>query len=409
MKAIIIGNSAAGLNALETFRSYDKNSSITLISKEKDIAYSKVLLPYFLRGKTLYENLFIRSETYYEERDVQTYFGTSVMSVNDKERYVILDEGKKLFYDRLLVASGSSPINPPTKNLEGPGVFHLWTLEDMNKMKHYFVPGKRLLVIGSGLVSLQSAWSAVSRGLNVKVYARSMPKFVDEEAADILKDQILSYGVDFRTKVLIDRIERNKDGSISVYPDNSESFVVDFIIVGTGVRPNCQFLKGTEVGIDRGIMVNDRMETSSQNIYAAGDVAQGPSILANKGQITYALWSTAVEHGKVAGANMAGKDCIYEGALNMNVTQMFGITVASVGEYRDIQGLNKYVVRDAKNKSYRKIILKNNIPVGGAILGKSDDVAKLGALKPLIKKKKEINNIEKFLTKHFLFNMYSKM
>ncbi|MBT4290777.1 MAG: FAD-dependent oxidoreductase, partial [Deltaproteobacteria bacterium] len=172
MNVVIIGNSAAGLNALETFREYDKTSSVTIVTKEKGPAYSRVLLPYYLRKKVDYEQLYIRDWKYYQKMNAVVIEDT-VTQVDAGKKTLTLKNGSPLSYDRLLIASGSKPVNPPIEGLEGPGIYNMWTLQDTENIERYFQEGKRVLVIGASFVSLQATWAAVKRKLDVSVFVRS--------------------------------------------------------------------------------------------------------------------------------------------------------------------------------------------------------------------------------------------
>ncbi len=331
MNAVIIGNSAAGLSALESFRTYDPESSITLISAEPGPAYSRVLLPYFLREKVPYEYLFIRQADYYERMGVE-----------------------------------------------------------------------KVLILGSGFVALQTAWAACRRGLEVTVFEllpRIMPKVLDEQGAEILHRKIVEHGVDLRVGVSTERIEREQDGTILVFAGGHPTLAVDFIVDGTGVRPNVQFVEGSSVEIEGSILVNNRLETNVEGIYAAGDVAGGPSVF-GEDHVAHALWPTAVEHGRIAGANMAGRYIEYTGSLNMNVTEMFGITVASMGIFCDDKRLEQYG-STAQGERYIKILLRDGIPVGGVILGNTEDAVLLGVLRPLVRWKRALNDVSGFIEKRF--------
>lgn len=390
MHVVIIGNSAAGLSALESFRKYDKDSKVTLISKEGGLAYSRVLLPYYLRGKVDYDTFFIRDKEYYNNMNTD-YIEAAVESVKDEEKLVVLEDGRKLQYDKLLIATGSRAMKPPVPGLELEGVYHMWTLEDVHNLEPYFKKGNRVLVLGSGFVSLQAAWAALSVGLDVKIIelaGRIMPTVLDEKGAELLTEKIREKGAELRCNTLTQKVEKTEDGTFMVYPKDQEPFEVDFIIVGTGVRANIGLVEGTKVETDRGILVDPTMETASKDIYSAGDVAQGPTTFGDKHMI-HALWPTAIEMGKIAGANMAGKALEYEGSLNMNTTQMFDITVASMGCFADDAG-DKQVVLDGKDfggYGYVKIVYQGDLIIGATTIGSSDLVPLLGKLRPIIRKK----------------------
>lgn len=387
MKIIVIGNSAAGLSAIEAFRKVDKESEIILISKEGGNAYSRVLLPYVLRGKLQYNNMIIRDDQYYKDLNIK-YIEGEVTRVCEEENYLLVDGSTSINYDKLLIATGSNPVKPPIPGINEEGIYHMWTKSDVDKLTPYFKKDKRVLVIGSGFVSLQAAWAAVVKELEVTVVEladKIMPTILDEVGGQILANQILKKGVDLKTKTLTQKIEKLEDGSFRVHFKDQNPIEVDFIIVGTGVRPNVKFLDETSIEIDRGILVDETMRTNIENIYSAGDVAQGVTTFDEDRQI-HALWPTAIEMGKIAGQNIAGLNRKYEGSLNMNVTQMYDLTVGSIGRFsKDLT--TKSFVFPEENIGYLKICYDGDLVVGGCLVGSSDAVKVLGKLRPIIRKR----------------------
>jgi nitrite reductase (NADH) large subunit len=394
MRTVIIGNSAAGLNALESFRKYDSASPVTIISSEPGPAYSRVLLPYYLRGRISFDNLFINSLDYYQKLKARTIFEKTVIGLDHQRKMLTLSDASQVPFDKLLIASGARPAEPNIKNLHGPGIYHMWTLKDVQNIAPYFRSGKKLLVLGSGFVSLQAAWSAWLQGLKVTIYEiapRIMPQVLDETAAAILQRKIIEHGVNLKVGTFTEKVERNPDGSIGVYAKNQETINVDIIIVGTGVCPNTEFLKDSKIMMERGILVNDKMETNVPGIYAAGDVVQGPTAF-GESHVNHALWPTAVEQGKVAGANMAGENMRYQGSLNMNVTQMFGLTVASMGKFLSSdKNYHEIIYCPPQQGKYLKVVFAGEVPVGGITVGDAEQVAFLGMLRPFIRQKKKVS------------------
>lgn len=404
MQIVIIGNSAAGLSALRHFRSIDRDSQITLISAEPGIAYSRVLLPYYLRRKIPYENLFIRQLEDYAKLDVKTEFGAKVRQVDTGSRTLRLDDGRTIGFDRLLIATGSRPFLPPIEGLAGPNVYHLWTLDDTEQLDPFLQTGRRALVIGSGFVALQAAWAAQQRGLKVTVYEllpRIMPTVLDERAAALLHQKVEEHGVEVQVGIQTDAVERRGNGVLGVQAKGRPTLEVDLIIVGAGVRPNTEFLDGSPVQTDRGIPVDGHMETNVPGIYAAGDVARGPTAFGETHQ-THALWPTAVEHGRIAGANLAGQSILYQGSLNMNVTEMFGITVASMGKFTEREGLTSHIIDEAGQSRYVKIILGEGIPIGAVALGGAEDTVMLGRLRPWVRNHRRLPDVVGFIEGRYL-------
>lgn len=388
----IIGNSAAGLAAVEAIRKFDKESPINVISKEGGLAYSRVLLPYVLRGKVAYENMTIRDKAYYDTHKIN-YIEGEVLHLDTDKQTLKLEDGSEVAYGKLLIATGSNPVKPPIEGIHAEGIYHMWTKEDLDGLAPHFESGKRMAVIGSGFVSLQAAWAAVYQGLEVTVIEladRIMPNVIDNKGAEILTDKIRSFGVDLRTETLTQKIEKLEDGSFKIFMKDQEPVEVDCIVVGTGVRPNVKFLEESAVTVDRGIPVNAFMETNVENVYAAGDVACGPTAFGEE-HVIHALWPTALEMGEFAGLNMIGQKSKYEGSLNMNVTQMYDLTVASMGQFSEGLQHQNYTFPETAGKGYLKVTFDNDILAGACLVGSTEAVKILGRLRPLIKDKKKID------------------
>lgn len=386
MRVVIIGNSAAGLAAAKTFRKYDKNSELVIISKEKGLPYSRVLLPYVLRGKLKYDNIFIKGESYYSDNNIQ-YVEKEVTSIDTKAKEVVLGE-ERMSFDKLLIATGAQAVAPPIEGIKQEGVYHMWTKSDLDALGPLFDTKKSVVVIGSGFVALQAAWSARYRGLDVKVIEiadRVMPSVLDVAGGELIADKIKESGVELFTETVTQKIEKTEDGKFVIHLKDKEAITADFMIVGTGVRSNLQFMDDTGIEYERAILVDEHMQTNLEGIYSAGDVAAGPTTFGDK-HLTHALWPTAVEMGEVAGANLAGKKISYRGSLNMNVTQMYNVTVASMGIFSDDQIDESYVFDMNTYDGYMKVCYKDGLIVGACLVGDSEAVKLFGKLRTIIRK-----------------------
>ena len=401
MNIVIIGNSAAGLSCLQNFRKADQKSRVVMISKEGFLPYSRVLLPYVLRGKLPYSGMTIRNEQYFEELNAECVTG-EVKSVDTKEKQVLLADGTAYPYDKLLIATGSFAVMPPIDGIRDERICNMWTKTDVDKLAPFFDKYKKAVVIGSGFVALQAAWAARFRGLDVTVIElmdRIMPAVLDDYGAKVLTEKIREKGVTLHTSAMTERIEKMPDGSFTIHVKDKEPIKADFIIVGTGVRPNTAFLEGSGVTVERGISVDCHMQTNVPDVYAAGDVAAGPTTFGAEHMI-HALWPTAVEMGKIAAQNMAGMNTEYEGSLNMNVTQMYDVTVASMGLYndKDIDHAEYFAPEDGRG--YQKVCYKDGLLVGACLVGSSDAVSLFGKIRPLIRKKErftcDIHKLEQY-------------
>lgn len=390
-RVIIIGNSASGLSALENFRKHDRTSDVIVITKEGNEPYSRVLIPYILRKKIAYSGLNICESDYFEKYHAELVCD-EVIGIDTEKQQVKTVNGLYQ-YNQLLIATGSHAVSPPIEGIHQEGIFHMWTKSDLDCLIPHFDRCKQLCIIGSGFVALQAAWAARCRGLEVVVVElmdRIMPNVLDEKGAQLLTEKIKESGVVLHTSTNTKSFEKLEDGTFTVHLMDKEAVAADFIIVGTGVRPNVEFLKGSGIQAERGIYVDSHTMTNVQNVYASGDVAAGPTIFGEANQI-HALWPTACEMGKIAGENMAGIGSQYEGSLNMNVTEMFGVTVASMGKFNDSEVDQSYVFDEDAGYEYFKICYKDGLLVGGCLVGNSEGVKILGKMKPLIQKKEPVD------------------
>lgn len=383
MKVVVIGSSAAALSAIEEFRKHDVKSDVTLISPEGGLPYSKVLLPYVLRGKIPYEGLTIRESNYFARLNVR-YVQGEAAGLDREGHRLLLADGTSYPYDKLLIATGARASTPSIPGISDPRVCYMRTKEDLDQMAALLHPGTRVAVIGSGFVALQAAWAARFRGLPVTVLGhRIMPSAMDEAGAEVVAQAIRDSGVELLAPVHTQRIEAGPDGGLRIFLEEGPWVNADVILVGAGVKPNTEFLAGSGIQVEKGIPVNRKMQTNDPDIYAAGDVAAGPTVFGEE-HVLHSLWPTAVEMGRVAGGQMAGVDLPYDGSLNMNVTQMFNVTVASVGKFRR-QDVDECVVLPEELGYGRLCVFaKDGILCGATLIGGSEGVSFLGKLRPLI-------------------------
>ena len=214
MKAVVIGNGAAGLAAVKAFRKYDKASQITVVSKEGGEAYSRVLLPYVLRGKLSYDKLFLPFAKEFGKLGVEYIEGEAV-SLDAVANTLSLAGGEMLAYDNILIASGSRALWPPVKGITQPGIYHLWTRRDLDALIKEFRKGRKVLIIGSGFVSLQAAWAARTLELDVslvEIADRLMPLVLDEKASAIMAQTMHENGVDEHTSTITEEIIKEDEG-----------------------------------------------------------------------------------------------------------------------------------------------------------------------------------------------------
>ncbi len=391
---VIIGNSAAGLSALEAFRNRDRDSKVIMIDREPVLAYSRTITPYFIMGGVKQEeDLFLRTKDYYKDFGVKTLFGEEALGIDMRFREVLLDSGKKEPFDLLLIATGSSPIKPKMQGAKPEGIGVLRSLADAKYLKEMKPKVKKVLFLGGGLVSLQTLQAMFTRSGQYTLVVKSDQIFsqtMDRDGAEMIENHLKKMGVQIIKGKEVVRLKGVKGSRVAILDDGQE-IEADFIFAGKGVRPNIDFLRGSGIKSRNGIFVNDRMETNVEGVYAAGDVALAADFF-SKENVSYGLWPSAVEQGEIAGKNMAGQKEIYPGNLRMNVTRIFAIPIASIGEVRSSKVAESLVRKDEKRNIYRKICLdEKGILIGAILINQVDD---LGVLHGLIRGRKEIGALK---------------
>ena len=373
---VIIGNGAAALNAARAIRSHDAACQVTMISAENCLAYSPVLLPYYLSGKMKKQELFIADREFYRQNEIELLLGKKVTSIDVGRQTVILSDGTILHYDNLLVATGGSPktLNIPGGNMAA--VMTLRTIEDAERIREASRTARDILICGAGLASLEVANALWGKNARMVVMAKSpqiLSRNADPECARIMQRDIEKAGITFLLESDVSEITKH-DGRLHVETDSNGSITVDMVVVGKGVNPNVQFLQGTRIGIDRGILVNERMQTTIANVYAAGDVAQARQLLTDDYQII-ATWPSACFEGRIAGLNMAGQAAALPPEFGYNIVPIFNRTAAFMGESRaNSPAAEIFKYCDERKPVYRKFLLKDSRVVGAILLESIRDV-----------------------------------
>lgn len=385
---MIIGNSAAGLSALEALRKRDSLSKVTLIDREPYPAYSRVITPYFIMGGIKgEEGLFLRDRGYYQRMDIKTRFGIEVLAIDTRLREVLLEGEKKEAFDHLLIATGSSPIRPRIRGLKNNEVGVLRNLDHARQLKELKPKVSKVLFFGGGLVSLQTLQALYKKGGHYTIVAKSnhlLSQTLDQEASAFVEQHLERMGVRILKGKDLVQVKKKRATKIAIL-DDGEEVEVDFVFAGKGVQPNIGFLKGSGIKLRRGVLVNPQLETNIEGIYAAGDVAEAPDFFSEE-KVNYGLWPSAVEQGEIAGKNMAGVKEVYPGNLKMNVTRVFAMPIVSIGDIGSKRVVEVLVKKDEERKVYRKICLDGQGVIIGAIL--INQVEDLGVLHGLIQERK---------------------
>ncbi len=389
-RQVIIGNSAAGLSAIKAVREVDRSCPITLISAEKCNGYSPVLIPYYLKGRILREDLFIVDSDFYRRNGVLTKFGSKALAVEPLEQTVYLENGEKVVYDNLLIATGASPVSLDVSGEELANILLLRTIADADKVVECARTAKKVMIIGGGLVGLQVADALVKQRIKATMLVSStqlLSQNFDAECAAIVQKEVESQGIGILFGRNIREIRRKGKKAI-VVSDSGEEWPVDMVVIGKGVRPNVHLVSHSGIKVDRGIWVNELMQTNMDNVFAAGDVVEGKNLITGEREVL-PNWSNACRQGWIAGSNMAGFHQTYEGGLRQNISVIFGLTIVAIGWTRapEDNGVEELRFSDPRRKIYRNILLVDNRIAGAILVGRTDDA---GMLKNLIINKKSI-------------------
>jgi nitrite reductase (NADH) large subunit len=400
---VIIGNSAAGIAAVEAIRQRDKDSKIIIISDEDYSSYCRCLISYYLAGEIKEDKILLRPKGFYTENNIELLLNKKVSRVDPKKNRVICEDKTNLGYDSLLIATGGSPKFPETPGMKKEGVFGFRTIKDAKEIEGLLPVTKAACVMGGGLIGLKAAYALKKRNIDVKVIIKSkqvLSQMLDFDAAAFVQRRLEDHGIE----VILgqDVSEVIGEGEIkAVKLDSGKAIGCSLVIVGKGVAANTALAKDTEIKINQGILADNLLQTNVANIYTAGDVCESFDITMGKHTIN-ALWPIAVEQGKIAGSNMCGENLNYEGSLGMNSIEFFGLPVISLGVYKvkpDDSSFEETKIIDIKSNLYKKLIFKGNILIGAIFVG---DIKNSGVFLRLIRERVDISSIkDKLLKENF--------
>src|SRR6266481_4804000 len=383
---LIIGGGTAGMNAIRTIREEEaERSEITLVSAEKP--YSRMVLPYYLDRSISESHVFTATAAVLAQWGAKTHVGRRAANLDTKANVCTLDDGTRIEYDDCLIATGSSAVKAPVPGAELPGVHSFWTLDQCRALIADVKPGGHVVMVGAGFISFTILNSILSLGAKlsiVEIAPRILPRMVDDAGAEIVEGWLKAHGVAIRTNVKATKIEDAKGKKRLKFASGAD-LACDVVIMATGIKTNLDWLKGAGVQINRGIVVNDRLRSNVANVYAAGDVAEGRDLVSGQPAL-HAIEPTAQEHGRVVGANMAGKDIAYKGSLIINIVEVCHLDAASFGAWDDAKAeAVSSLKRD--RAAYRKLLFTGDRLTGAIIIGRSGDVwttNDVGMLKGLV-------------------------
>jgi len=400
---LIIGGGPAAINAIETIREFDGgNSQITLVSDEP--AYSRMVLPYYLADKIPQRQVFTADDAYYERLKVERRIGSRVTKIDPKAKVVTLQDGSTLPFDDSLIATGASATIPPIPGANLPGVHPLWTLAHTEAVLQATKNSTRpeVVFIGAGFIGFIVLNAMFKRGWKLHVVEMAdhvLPRMLDADSAALVEKWLQGKGVSLHLGTTAKEIKEAK-GRKQIALATGTTVSADLVIFATGIRASTDLVAGSGIAVDQGILVNDRMQTNLPFIYAAGDVAQGPDLLGDKLAV-HAIQPTAVDHGRIAGANLAGQAVRYPGGLLMNILDACGLQCASFGRWGE--NAEAMTISNPDRPVYRKLLWTGDQITGAVFVGPANDLGMLndvGMVKGIMQTRTAFGPWKEYLRHH---------
>lgn len=405
MRYVIIGNCIAAVGTIEGIRKYDQDGNITVISKENYLAYARPVISEWLSDHQPESKMPYRDEEFYKSHNVEVKLGVSATKIDTGINVVSASDGSEIKYDKLLISTGGKPFVPPMGGRDLEGVFTFMTWDDAKALKKAAKNAKKVVVIGGGLIGTKSAEALFEMGKEVTIVELApqiLGRILDVDGAKIFRNHLEGKGIKVISGNTVEEIV-GADGKVrDVILRTGEVMETDLVVIAIGVVPATDIIEGTDIESNRGIIVDERMMTNVENIYAAGDVAEAYDIVAGEKRVI-AVLPLAHRQGFVAGANMAGADDVkYTGGFPLNSLQLIGLPLISMGIVEPPEADDYEIItrtREGETNFYKKVVLKNNRVVGIVFV---DGIDRAGIFSGLIRSKMDVSDFkDKLLDDNF--------
>jgi NADPH-dependent 2,4-dienoyl-CoA reductase/sulfur reductase-like enzyme len=381
MNYVILGAGPAGVTAAETIRQVDKAGAITLIGGEPEPPYSRMAIPYLLAGDIAERGTYLRQDDTHYPQHAITYKTGRAGGIDTAGKKLFMSGGETLSYDKLLIATGATPIIPRMDGSNLEGVHTCWTLGDAREILKRAGKGVPVVLVGAGFIGSIVLEAIHKMGCDitlVEIAPRMVARMLDETAGNMLGRWSQAKGVNVMTNTKVERITGASDG-LYVALSNGKSVPAKLVVMAAGVKSNTGFLVGSGVKTNWGVTVNEFMETTAPGVYAAGDCCEAVDLSTGKPDML-AIQPVAVEHGRFAGLNMAGRKSSHRGSLNMNVLDTMGLISSSFGLWQGAPGGTTAKLIDDANFKYLKLEFQDDRLVGAQCVGLTDHVGMLRGL-----------------------------
>ena len=376
-KYVVVGNGIAGVTAAQTIVRADPGASVHLLGSEPYPYYQRPRLWAWIAGEIEEQELFFRPGDWYAERGIQLHLDTRVSAIDPAAHTLSLDDGATVDYDRLLLATGGVPFVPPMAGTDTPGVFCLRTIEDARAIRAYAEHAERALVLGGGLLGLETARALLGPNRQVyvlEIFPHLLPRQLDAEGAAVLTRRLEAMGLRFHIGKTTEAVVG--DGRVQgVRLSDGSEVGGDMIVLSTGIRSQVDLARAAGIEVNRGVVVDDSLQTSAADVYAAGDVAE------YQGRV-YGIIPAAIEQARAAATNMVGSQPeSYTGTVPSTTLKIVGIDLTCLGE-TTVEGPEVTIVRrtDADSGIYKRLTLRDNAVTGAILLGDTTDVRSIQRL-----------------------------
>lgn len=388
-KLVLIGNGMAGVRAIEEIlKISNERFDITIFGSEPHPNYNRILLSKVLQGDTAVKDITLNDWNWYEENNITLYTDETVTKVDSEMKVVLSDKGREIAYDEVIIATGSVPFILPLPGADKEGVTAFRDIKDTDIMLDASKKFKKAAVIGGGLLGLEAARGLLNLGMDVSVIHIAptlMERQLDETAGKLLQKELEKQGMKFLLEKATEEIYGEERVEGLKFKDGS-NLEADLVVMAVGIKPNIQLAKESGLTVNRGIVVNDYLQTDIPNIYAVGECAEHNGI-------PYGLVAPLYEQAKVLAHQICGKATApYQGSVLSTQLKVSGVEVFSAGDFTEDEEKKSIKIFDEQDGIYKKIVLKGNKIVGAVLFGDSKEGNRLFSM---IKKEADISDTEK--------------
>ncbi len=369
-KLVVIGNGMAGMRTVEELLQLAPNAyDITVISAEPHANYNRILLSPVLSGEKTIADIIINPLSWYDEKGIKLHRDDPAISIDRKRRVVKTRSGAVFPYDRVLLATGSNPIILPIPGNKLQGVVTFRDLQDVDTMLAASKKYQRAVVIGGGLLGLEAAYGLKRRGMDVTVVHlldSLMERQLDKAAAELLKASLEKRGLNFKMNAkTVEIVGDERVGEVRF--DDGSQLHADLVVMAAGIRPNIELAKEAGLRCERGVIVDDAMQTFDPSIYAVGECVQHRNIC-------YGLVAPLWDQARVCAIHLAEKGMsYYRGSLTSTQLKVTGIDLFSMGDFIGGRNSEALVMKDTKRGIYKRVVIEDNKVIGAVLYGDAKD------------------------------------